>query len=60
MVPKVVTAALVGHVLGRLSSSADCDQRLRELPEDSRLGNLMRQYYEANNSPPDPNKKSEK
>ncbi|XP_028174457.1 OCIA domain-containing protein 1-like [Ostrinia furnacalis] len=55
--PKVLTAALLGHVVGRLSYSPDCDARLRDLPGGSRLGDLMRQYHAANNPPPDPKKR---
>ncbi|CAG9782186.1 unnamed protein product [Diatraea saccharalis] len=51
VVPKVLTAALVGHVLGRVAYSPYCDQRLRKLPANSKLGELMRQYHKQNECP---------
>ncbi|CAG4978066.1 unnamed protein product [Colias eurytheme] len=56
-VPKVVVAALVGHCYGRLSYIPDCEVKLRKLPANSHLGNVMRKYYLENNPPPDPKKK---
>ncbi|XP_049884500.1 OCIA domain-containing protein 1-like [Pectinophora gossypiella] len=57
VVPKVIMAAFLGHVYGRLTYLSTCDAKLRELPKNSHLGNVMRQYYLEHNPPPDPNKK---
>lgn len=51
-VPMVLLAAMIGHVVGRISYSSQCDEKLRELPGNSRLGNLMREYHKAKNPPP--------
>ncbi|PZC74722.1 hypothetical protein B5X24_HaOG207299 [Helicoverpa armigera] len=46
--PKIITAILAGYVLGRLSYLNSCDQKLRALPANSHLGNVMRKYYADN------------
>ncbi|KAJ8737439.1 hypothetical protein PYW08_000034 [Mythimna loreyi] len=56
-VPKMMAAAIVGYVLGRLSYQGRYDERLRELPPNSHLGNVLRKYHAANNPPPKPAKK---
>ncbi|CAG9138218.1 unnamed protein product [Plutella xylostella] len=55
-VPKVTFAFLAGHVIGRLSSIGRCDERLRKkLPDDSYLGNVLREYHKKANPPPEEN-----
>ncbi|KAI5644731.1 ovarian carcinoma immunoreactive antigen (OCIA) domain-containing protein [Phthorimaea operculella] len=44
--PKVLTAILVGHILGRVSYIPECEKKIREdLPKDSCLANTMHTYY---------------
>lgn len=43
--PKVMVAAFVGYVWGRVSYMSHCDQKLRKLPANSHLGNVMRKYH---------------
>ncbi|XP_026742240.1 OCIA domain-containing protein 1-like [Trichoplusia ni] len=43
--PKVMVAAFVGYVWGRVSYMSNCDEKLRKLPANSHLGNVMRKYY---------------
>ena len=56
VVPKVVAAMCVGYVCGRVSYLGHYDTRLRELPPDSHLGNVMRKYHDDANPPPKPKK----
>ncbi|CAH2228541.1 jg26539 [Pararge aegeria aegeria] len=49
--PKVMLAALLGHCFGRLSYIPECDAKLRELPDNSHLGNTMRKYFNDANPP---------
>ncbi|XP_045783730.1 OCIA domain-containing protein 1-like [Maniola jurtina] len=49
--PKVAIAALLGHSVGRLSYIPECELKLRELPNDSHLGNTMRKYFKERNPP---------
>lgn len=61
VVPKVFAAMCVGYVCGRVSYIGHYDERLRQLPPDSHLGNVLRKYHEAANSdgkPPDKKKKN--
>ncbi|XP_013189268.1 OCIA domain-containing protein 1 [Amyelois transitella] len=51
-VPKVMVAAFLGYVSGRVAYVQQCEARLRELPEDSPLGRLMRRYHAERNPPP--------
>ncbi|CAH0578355.1 unnamed protein product [Chrysodeixis includens] len=45
VVPKVMVAAFLGYVFGRLSYIPQCDRKLRKLPGNSHLGNVMRKYH---------------
>ncbi|XP_014364724.2 OCIA domain-containing protein 1 [Papilio machaon] len=45
--PKVMVAILFGHVVGRLSYMNTCDAKLRRLPGNSYLGNVMRKHNAA-------------
>lgn len=56
-VPKVIFAALVGHIYGRLSYIPNCEIKLRHLPDNSHLGNVMRKYHLENNPPKESNPK---
>ncbi|CAH0716699.1 unnamed protein product, partial [Brenthis ino] len=53
-VPKVLFAAFIGHIYGRLSYIPNCEIKLRHLPDNSHLGNVMRKYHLENNSPKEP------
>lgn len=55
--PKVMLAAILGHYYGRISYLMECDKKLRRLPSDSHLGNVMRQYYIEKQNDSDPKKK---
>ncbi|KAF9807660.1 hypothetical protein SFRURICE_008873 [Spodoptera frugiperda] len=58
-VPKMGMAIFTGYVLGRLSYLSHCDEKLRQLPPSSHLGNVMRKYYADNiayNTPKPPKK----
>ncbi|XP_026333128.1 OCIA domain-containing protein 1-like [Hyposmocoma kahamanoa] len=53
VVPKVMLSALLGHVYGRLTYIAECDEKLRKkLPGSSHLGRTMQNYYNERNPPP--------
>ncbi|KOB52357.1 Ociad protein isoform 1 [Operophtera brumata] len=52
--PKVLMAACLGHVCGRLAYLPHCERKLRALP--GHLGDVMRKHHAANNPPPAPNK----
>ncbi|CAH1647926.1 unnamed protein product [Spodoptera littoralis] len=59
VVPKMAAAMFSGYVLGRLSYISHCDEKLRQLPPSSHLGNIMRKYYADNiayNTPKEPKK----
>ncbi|VVC86316.1 OCIA domain-containing protein 1-like [Leptidea sinapis] len=51
-VPKVLTAILLGHIFGRMSYLSSCELKLRELPPNSHLGKVMRNYYQERYPPP--------
>ncbi|KAM3969015.1 OCIA domain-containing protein 1-like [Aphomia sociella] len=50
--PKVLIAAWVGYMYGRLSYTAKCDEKLRLLPASSYLGNVMRKHHMQYNTTP--------
>ncbi|XP_026759444.3 OCIA domain-containing protein 1-like [Galleria mellonella] len=43
--PKLLMAAWMGYLYGRISYTAECDAKLRQLPASSHLGNVMRKYH---------------
>ncbi|KAI8430474.1 hypothetical protein MSG28_000735 [Choristoneura fumiferana] len=54
--PKLLLAVLFGHFYGRYHFIPDCDRKLRKLPANSHLGNVMRKYHCEKNTP-DPMKR---
>ncbi|KAG6461871.1 hypothetical protein O3G_MSEX012915 [Manduca sexta] len=56
-VPKVFVAAFLGYFYGRISYLNNCDEKLRNLPANSHLGNVMRKYHCETNEPANPNKR---
>ncbi|XP_053623663.1 OCIA domain-containing protein 1-like [Plodia interpunctella] len=51
-VPKLLVAIFLGYVAGRVQYAEECEAHLRELPEQSPLGKLMRRYYAEKHPPP--------